>query len=181
MTQFSQWIPESWRELLAHLRDEMHEIIERWLPRRNHDMDSRHEAVTVQRAALTEGLTTFWSPSPFLSQGQGIDVDETDDAVVLMAEFPGLDPKDFTVEVTGEGVVIRGEKRRATSHTGRGYSYSEQRYGAFARALRLPCEVDPNQAHATYTQGLLRVTLPKTARAKASRRKVRVQDEYRLV
>lgn len=176
MTQFTQWIPESWRESLVHLRDEMHEIVERWLPRRGRDMDSRHEAVIVQRAALTEGPAAFWSPSPFLSQGQGIDVDETDDAVVLMAEFPGLDPKDFTVEVTGERVVIRGEKKHATSRTGRGYSYREQRYGAFARALRLPCEVDPDQAHATYTQGLLQVTLPKTTRAKASHRKIRVQD-----
>jgi HSP20 family protein len=174
MTQFTRWIPESWRESLAHVRDEIDEIIERWWPGRDRDLDSHYGAVTVQRAALTEGPTTFWSPSPFLSQGQGIDVDETDEAVVLMAAFPGLDPKDFTVEVTGERVVIRSEKKYASSRTGRGYRYSEQRYGAFAQALRLPCEVDPDQAHATYTQGLLRITLPKTARAKASRHKIRV-------
>lgn len=176
MTQFTQWIPESWRQTLAHLRDEMHEIVERWLPRRDRHMDSRYEAVTVQRVAQVEQPATCWSPSPFLSQGQSIDVDETDDAVVLIAEFPGLAPKDFSVQVTGERVVIRGEKKHASSRTGHNYSYSERRYGAFAQALRLPCEVDPDQAKATYTHGLLRVTLPKTARAKASRRKIRVQD-----
>lgn len=98
-----------------------------------------------------------------------------DDALLVTAELPGFDRDDFTVEVTGERLVIRGEKKQTSTRNGQGYTYTERRYGAFARAMRLPCEVETDKAQATYKNGILRLTLPKTARARASRVKVRVR------
>jgi HSP20 family protein len=66
-------------------------------------------------------------------------------------------------------LVLRGERRRETEERKDSYFYSERSYGAFARIIGLPAEVDASKAVATYKDGLLRISLPKTARAKAKR------------
>lgn len=116
-----------------------------------------------------------WSPSQLFVSSPTIDVDETTDDVVVTADLPGLAPEDFAVEITGERLVIRGEKKHAVNRTGYGYTYSEQRYGAFVRALHLPCEVDSDKAQANYQHGVLRVVLPKSEGAKAKRVHIDVQ------
>jgi HSP20 family protein len=175
MTQLSRWIPETWWESLTHLYNDIHAIVERWLPRRDGAMHTRDSAVTVRHAEPAEERGLYGS-SPFVvGRGPHLGIDETDNDVLVTAELPGLDPDDFAIEITGERLVIRGEKKQESTRSGHGYTYSERRYGAFARALQLPCEIDTDNAKATYKQGVLRLTLPKTARAKASRVKVRVQ------
>jgi HSP20 family protein len=175
MAQLSRWIPEGWRESLAHLYNEIHDIVEHWLPRRDGAMQTRDSAVAIRHVEPVEERGLYGS-SPFLvGRGPHLEIDETDNDLLVTAELPGLDPNDFAIEITGERLVIRGEKRQESTRSGRGYTYSERRYGAFARALRLPCEIDTDNAKATYQQGVLRIALPKTARAKASRVKVRVQ------
>jgi HSP20 family protein len=104
-----------------------------------------------------------------------IDQEETDNEVIVQAELPGLEKDDFTIEVTGNRLVLRGEKRHETKEQRHGYSYAERSYGAFARVIALPCEVNAGKATATYKNGLLRITLPKTAQAKANRITVQVR------
>jgi HSP20 family protein len=104
-----------------------------------------------------------------------IDLEETEDEVIVQAELPGLNKDDFTVEVSGNRLVLRGEKRHETEEQRQGYYYAEHSYGTFARVIALPCEVDAGKAVATYRNGLLRITLPKTAQAKAKRLSVHVQ------
>ena len=174
MEQLTRWIPENWRTSLAQLRDEMHGIVERWLSRRHNDSSPRNGNVPMRYSEVVEE-SPFWVPSRFMVSSPKLDVDEIDDEVVVTAELPGHDPEDFAVEITAERLVIRGEKQHETQRTGRGYTYSQRRYGAFAQALRLPCEVDPDRAQATYKHGVLRVTMPKTARARARRMKIAIQ------
>jgi HSP20 family protein len=174
MEQLTRWIPENWRASLAQLRDEIHGIVERWLPGRRNDTSTHNGNVPVRYSEIVED-SPFWGPSRFMASSPMLDVDETDDEVVVSAELPGHDPKDFAVEITAERLVIRGERRHETSRTGRGYTYSQRQYGAFAQALRLPCEVNPDKAQATYKRGILRVMMPKTARARARRMKIAVQ------
>jgi HSP20 family protein len=174
MEQLTRWIPESWRESLGHLRDELQSIVERWLPTSYNGRREQPGNISVRYQELVpEG--PFWSPSRHFFSSSTIDIDETDDDVVVTADLPGLDPHDFAVEVVGERLLIRGEKKHQSDRTGHGYAYSERRYGAFTRALQLPCEVDPDKAQATYKQGVLRVTLPKSEHAKATRVKIQVQ------
>ena len=99
-----------------------------------------------------------------------------DDEVIIEAELPGLNRDDFTVELTGERLVIRGEMKRSAEQRGRGCVFTERSYGAFARAIALPCEVELNQAKARYNGGVLRLTSPKTSRAKAKRATVNIQS-----
>jgi HSP20 family protein len=63
-------------------------------------------------------------------------------------------------------------KKHETHREEHGFRYQERRYGAFARAIPLPCEVDADKAQANYDRGVLRITLPKTERAKAKRVKI---------
>jgi HSP20 family protein len=174
MEQLTRWIPERWRESLAHLRDEIHDIVERWLPKQHSGGRGQNSNVPTRYGELmTEN--SVWSPVRHFVRSPMVDVDETDDDVVVTAELPGLDPHDFAVEITGERLVIRGEKKHQTDRTGDGYTYSERRYSSFARALELPCEVDPDKAEAKYKHGVLRVVLPKSERTKAKRVRIHVQ------
>ncbi|GIX46997.1 MAG: molecular chaperone [Candidatus Tectimicrobiota bacterium] len=154
----AQWLPVPWRQALSRLRDDIHRVLDRWLPRRRAPEDEE-----------------FWAPSLIIGGGPLIDLEETDDEVIVVAELPGLDKDDFTVEVTGDYLVLRGEKRRSAEEKGRHYYYAERSYGAFVRTVPLPCEVDADRATARYKNGVLRVTLPKTEQAKARRIKVKIR------
>jgi HSP20 family protein len=165
-------IPASWRQALADLREAVHDTLERWFHGDHTAPEPRSGELVVRP---TPGVTTPPSfPAPFTARGPVIDVDETDDDVVVTAELPGLERDDFTVEITGGRLVIRGEKKQSTERSAHGYTYSERRYGAFARALQLPCEVDSDKAEAHYQNGVLRLTLPKTEQAKSTRITVKV-------
>jgi HSP20 family protein len=174
MIQLTHWIPERWRETLANLRDDIYEIVERWRPERRDAAAPHNGHILARYPHQMEGWGESGSRSRLLPSHLAIDLDEIDDAVVVTVEVPGLPPDDLSLEVTGERLVIRGEKKHESSHRSRSYSYHERRYGAFARALRLPCEVDVDHARADYKRGVLRVTLPKTERAQAKR--VKIQD-----
>jgi HSP20 family protein len=174
MEQLTRWIPERWREPLGHLRDELQNIVERWFPTPHNGGREQRGNIPVRYQELVPE-DPFWSPSRHFFSSPTIDIDETDDDVVVTADLPGLEPHDFAVEIVGERLLIRGEKKHQSNRTGHGYTYSERSYGAFARALQFPCEVAPDKARATYKQGVLRITLPKSEHAKATRVKIHVQ------
>ena len=83
--------------------------------------------------------------------------------------------EDFSDRLSGDRLLIRGEKKAATERKGRGYYSAKQSYGAFARAVALPCEVDADKATAKYKNGTLRLALPKTEQARAQRVKVHIR------
>ena len=176
MTQLTHWIPERWRETLANLREDIYEISHRWAPR-----SQEHEAASSGRVPVLNPnemnrATESGTLSRLFTNSPAIDFDETDDEVGITADLPGLDdPDDFSVEVTGERLVIQGEKKHESREERRGYRYHERHYGAFARTVKLPCEVDADKAQADYRRGVLRVTLPKTESAKAKWVKIQVR------
>lgn len=143
---------------LAQMRERLHTALDRWRPGQRREGEET-EARPLARAAYG---------------GPALDVEETDEAIVVRAELPGLCPEDFTVEATGDRLIIRGEKGEEREERGRGFHRMERRYGAFVRSVTLPCEVDRDRAEASYRNGVLRVTLPKTAAAKARRIKINV-------
>jgi HSP20 family protein len=191
----AQLIPDSWKRVLVRLRDDMHHALTRWLPRwasRAQDDAQRvpvrwsdpFERVHDEMHSMLDRWLAPWRgeeneawlpPAVFFGGGPLIDVEETDDEVMVRAELPGVDENDFTAELTADRLILRGEKRQEAEERRRGYYYAERSYGAFARAIALPCEVDADKATAKYKNGVLRVTLPKTAQAKAKRITVHVR------
>ncbi|AFZ23225.1 molecular chaperone (small heat shock protein) [Cylindrospermum stagnale PCC 7417] len=89
------------------------------------------------------------------------ELEETEEALNLRLEVPGLEPKDINVEVTPESVVISGERKTESRTKENGVTRSEFRYGKFQRIIPLPSLVQNDKVHAEYQNGILRLNLPK--------------------
>ena len=95
--------------------------------------------------------------------------------MVITAEMPGLDEKDFQITVSGDVLTIKGEKKiEHEEKNGNGY-HRERRYGAFSRSLRLPFDVKDEQIDASYQKGVLTVRVPKPADAQKAVRQIEVK------
>ena len=95
-----------------------------------------------------------------------LEVVEQESEFLVTAELPGLEEKDFQLEVHGNVLTLRGEKRSETSGEQKGRHFSERVYGEFRRAIELPVEVASDKASASFKNGVLTVTLPKAETAK---------------
>lgn len=100
---------------------------------------------------------------------------EEDDAIVVKAEMPGLDPdKDLEIDVTDHTLRIRAERRQETKIEEKGRFRSEFRYGSFARTLPLPVGATDKDVKATYKDGILEVRVP-VDRTEEAGRKIMVE------
>lgn len=104
-----------------------------------------------------------------------IDVKETDDAILVETEVPGMAAKDITVQVEGDLVTIKGERKREEEKKTKTYYRKECSYGAFERQIPLPIAVVADKVDATVTNGVLKVTLPKEPSAKTKAVTVKVK------
>jgi HSP20 family protein len=94
-----------------------------------------------------------------------LDVSDSADQIVVRAEVPGVDPKDFDISVSGDVLAICGEKREQSEER-RGNVYrSERRFGSFRRSVRLPESVDADKIEAEYDKGVLTIRLSKSEKA----------------
>jgi HSP20 family protein len=91
---------------------------------------------------------------------------ETDDALHLKLEIPGMEAKDLEVQVTSESVFISGERKQETRTEEGGMTRSEFRYGQFQRTIPLPMRVVNTDVNAEYKNGVLTLTLPKAEEEK---------------
>jgi HSP20 family protein len=90
-----------------------------------------------------------------------LELENTENAVIVRAELPGIDPKDLDIEVTADRVSMRGERRQESRSEEKGVLRTEFSYGSFERAIRLPARVDNTAVKAEYKDGILTLTLPK--------------------
>lgn len=104
-----------------------------------------------------------------------VDVHDTDEALVLTAELPGLSEKDFELSIEDDVLTLKGEKREEQEAGEAGRRHRECRYGRFERRLVLP-EVDADAIQATFKDGVLSVTLPKLPEARPEVRRVEVRS-----
>jgi HSP20 family protein len=106
-----------------------------------------------------------------------MDVSETDDAVQVAVELPGLDEGDVDVTLDGDVLTIRGEKATERDEDERDYHIIERAEGTFLRTLRLPFEADPEQVQAAFQDGVLTITIPKPKEAQQKSRRIEVQGQ----
>ncbi|HEY3313952.1 MAG TPA: Hsp20/alpha crystallin family protein [Bacillota bacterium] len=97
-----------------------------------------------------------WNPA--------IDMHETDADVVITAEVPGVTRDQIELSVTTDSVTIAGqtEGARQEADKERHYHRQERYFGQFSRTVQLPTLIDPARAMATFHDGLLTITLPKS-------------------
>jgi len=99
----------------------------------------------------------------------GGDVFEDDQRLVVRLEVPGMSKEDFDIEVNGDLLVVRGEKRFEREATEGRWRVLQCAYGSFTRSVPLPAAVTTDAAHATYRDGVLRIELPKLAPGRPKR------------
>lgn len=145
--ELAPWRP--FRELTT-LRDEMDRLWERF----------SGEWPTL------EPVRREWAPS--------LDVSETKNNIVVKAEVPGLEPKDIDISLTGGVLTIKGEKKQEKEEKDENYHRIERSYGTFTRSVRVPQEVQSDKIEATYKDGVLKITLPKSEEAKKKEIKIKV-------
>jgi len=99
-----------------------------------------------------------------------IDVSQTDDAIQVTAELPGIEEKDVDVSLSEGVLTIRGEKRREEDRKDKKFHHVERSYGSFQRSILLPAEVDSEKVDAIFRNGVLTVTLPKVESPETSKK-----------
>jgi HSP20 family protein len=102
-----------------------------------------------------------------------IDVAEDENAIHVRAEVPGCNAEDIDISVYGNTLTISGEKKIKEEKKEKGYYHVESSYGTFRREITLPTDVDSEKVDATCKDGILSITMPKAARAKAVKVKVK--------
>ena len=115
------------------------------------------------RSLVGEGNGTSFFP---------VDVFETGDEIVVKASLPGVKPEDIDISVHGDVLTIKGESKEETEEKAQNWYRHERRYGAAMRQISLPGEVSAEKAQATFEDGVLRLTLPKSESAKPKTIKV---------
>ncbi|MGI6380329.1 MAG: Hsp20/alpha crystallin family protein [Anaerolineae bacterium] len=99
----------------------------------------------------------------------GMDVYETDQALVAQVAVPGIDPDDIEITLTGDMLTIRGQIAEEKEEKDRQYLWREMARGEFSRCVSLPAGLQADKAEAEFKNGLLTLTIPKREEAKAKR------------
>jgi len=117
----------------------------------------------------------FASRSPMLMEGRfswpRVELSESDKALKVTAELPGLEDKDVQVELANGLLVIRGEKK--VESDGDGKLFSERYYGSFERQIPLEGVLE-DKAEASFNKGVLTVTLPKSDEARQGVKRITI-------
>lgn len=105
-----------------------------------------------------ETQMTSWSPR--------VDIYEKDNNIVIEAEIPGAKKEDIEVKLKDNAVVIKGEVKKEEEKKEENYYRSERFYGRFERVLPLPADTKADEAKASFENGILKLTVPKTTQEK---------------
>jgi HSP20 family protein len=146
-TELSLWSPF---DRLSTLREQMNRLFDLSLPEATHD----------------GGLFGGWTPP--------LDIYQDKDNVFVKAELPGLKKEEIEISLH-DGVLSIGGERKHEEESKKGESFrSERFFGRFQRSVTLPTPVDASKVTATYKDGILAVTLPKSEEAKPKQIQVNV-------
>ena len=127
------------------------------------------------------GLTTSGFDRPLLprlSDGMlkpTLDLGATDKEYTVTVEIPGVDETDVKLEIVNDTLIIRGEKKQEKEEKEKNYYRMERSYGAFQRVLSLPGDANQEAVAATFKNGVLTVTMPRTAARQASVKQIKVK------
>jgi HSP20 family protein len=130
-------------------------------------------------AAMQNAMDRFFEENwrPFFEEGRmgmhslALDMREDDNNYVVTTEMPGVKPDNIQVRVEHDVLAIEGEipEEEVTQKDGERVIMKERHYGKFSRRVRLPQTVDADKVEASYQDGVLRLTLPKSEAAQPKR------------
>jgi HSP20 family protein len=122
------------------------------------------------RDEMEEMLGRFWGePRDGWLMGEWnapLDLAETENAFELRLDAPAMKAADFEIDVKGNMVTVRGERKEEKDEKGKTWHRTERRVGRFARTVTLPSNIAADEVAAEYVDGVLTVKLPKTEEAR---------------
>jgi HSP20 family protein len=137
----------------------------------DHPVMSLHRDINRLFDDMLRGFSMPSLPSFGRSLGwPRIELSENDSEIRVTAELPGMEEKDIEISLNDHQLVIRGEKKSEISDEERGYS--ERSYGRFERRIGLPTQIDEDKIEAAFRNGVLIVTVPRTAEAVKGRKTI---------
>jgi HSP20 family protein len=116
----------------------------------------------------------FWRREWTVGAVPPVDIVEKDSAYVITAEIPGLEEKNLDVKYSDGMLTIKGEKEESKEEKEKDYHLSERRYGSFQRSFNVPSGVDADKIQASFKNGVLTLTLPKSPDAQRKEKKIPV-------
>jgi HSP20 family protein len=142
----------------------------RWEPFRNvnslQEQFSRLFDTSFPGRSSESDLTT-WAPA--------VDIQETENELMLKADLPGIEEKDIDVRIENNTLTIRGERKFEKQVNEDNYLRVERSYGSFSRSFSLPNTINTEAINAEYKNGVLTVQMPKRAESKPKQVKVNVE------
>jgi len=140
--------------------------------------------MSVKSLARTNGLSSVlsdflepwgeWFQNGFADKSltlPAVNITETDKEYKLSLAAPGLDKKDFNVDVDGNLLTISAEKEKSAEEKDKNYTRKEYNYSSFSRCFTLPEEVSKEKIDASYQDGVLNLVLPKNEKATNNKKK----------
>ncbi len=104
-----------------------------------------------------------------------VDFSDENGSFALTAELPGVEPNEVDIEVEGNVITIKGEKKLRREHKDDRVQVAERRYGAFERSFTLPSSANPEEITADFRQGILTVHIPKRPEARGKKIEVKAR------
>ena len=129
----------------------------------------KSQGLKTFRDEMDEMFGRFFEPREGWFGGElavPVDLSESENAFELRMDAPALEAKDFQIDVNGNTVTVRGERKEDKEEKGKTWHRVERRVGKFARTVTLPCNINSDEVAAEYANGVLRLTLPKAENAK---------------
>jgi len=122
------------------------------------EMQQRLNRLFVDRPAEKDVAFADFMPA--------VDIQETDNEFVFKADLPDVKKEDVKVHMQDGVLAIEGERQKEKEERGKRFHKIERQYGRFVRRFALPTDVDTEKIRAEFKDGVLNVTIPKTATAK---------------
>lgn len=104
-----------------------------------------------------------------------VDMRETDTAVEIQAELPGVTEQDIEVQLADGILTLKGEKKQEREEKEKGYYLMERSYGSFLRQIPIPVEVEEDKVEAKFDKGVLSVVLPKKPETQTKTKKIEIK------
>lgn len=125
---------------------------------------------------MEEVFHRLFEPAAGVEWAPSVDVEETDAAILVKADLPGVDAQDVEVTVQNGTLTLRGVKKEEKEEKGKNFHRVERFSGSFYRSVPLPAEADTAGVTATSAKGVVTVTIPKKPGAQAKRIPVQAKE-----
>jgi HSP20 family protein len=129
--------------------------------------DPWNDMVTMRDAMDQFVRESFARPRTAMDLGVALDVMDTNDAFVVDAVLPGVKPEDVQLQIKDDVLMISGDIKDEHEEKQGNWLQRERRFGHFQRSVRLPGSVDADNVNATFRDGMLHITLPKSHESRA--------------